>query len=72
MEGQSAWFVSARSERYNHELEELGDTDEDENEVMFQSFSSCSPRYSRVYQKFEELREVCIPLDILLFCSSVS
>ena len=25
---------------------------------MFNSFSSCSPRYSKVYLKFEEFREV--------------
>ena len=45
-------FLTARCDRYNHEAEE--DTEDDSEDVMFYSFSSCSPRYI----KFEELREV--------------
>lgn len=48
--------LTARADRYSHE--EAEDTEEDAEDIMFNSFSSCSPRYSRVYQKFEELREV--------------
>jgi hypothetical protein len=48
-----------RSDRYSHELE-TEDTEDDDggDDVMFQSFSSCSPRYSLVCQKFEEFRDV--------------
>ena len=51
-------FVSGRTDRYSHDLEEGPDTEDETDELMFQSFSSCSPRYSRVYLKFEELKEV--------------
>lgn len=50
------FLCSARADRYNHE--EAEDTEEDAEDIMFNSFSSCSPHYSQVYQKFEELREV--------------
>ena len=51
-------IFTARTDRYSHQ--ELDDDTEDDNDsdIMFQSFSSCSPRYSRVYLKFEELKEV--------------
>jgi len=34
----------------------MDDTDDEAEDIMFQSFSSCSPRYSKVYLKFEELK----------------
>jgi hypothetical protein len=43
---------AGRSDRYSHE-QETEDTEDDGDDVMFQSFSSCSPRYSLVCQKFE-------------------
>ena len=49
--------LTARTDRYNHELE-LEDTEDEMDDIMFHSFSSCSPRLSKVYQKFEELKEV--------------
>ena len=41
--------VSARTERYNHDLENAEDTEDDTEDILFHSFSSCSPRYSKVY-----------------------
>ena len=52
------WLITARAERYNHELE-TEDTDIDEPEdTLFHSFSSMSPRFSKVYSRIEELHEV--------------
>ncbi len=51
-------LVAARSERYNHDFEMEDDTEEDTDDPMFHSFSSCSPRLSRVFQTPEELQEV--------------
>lgn len=39
-------FISARLDRYNHALE--SDDDEDQAALDFSSFSTCSPRYSRM------------------------
>ena len=39
-------FFSARLDRYNHSLE--SDDDEDQAALDFSSFSTCSPRYSRI------------------------
>ena len=51
-------IFTARAERYNHELE-TEDTDIEESEdALFHSFSSCSPRYSKVYSRIDELHEV--------------
>lgn len=47
----------ARTDRYNHELE-AEDTEDETDDIMFHSFSSCSPRYSRVYSNFKELKGV--------------
>jgi len=44
-------------DRYNHDLE-AEDTEDDADDILFHSFSSCSPRYSKVYSKIEELQEV--------------
>ena len=40
--------LPGRVDRYNHELE-AEDTEGDEEDMLFHSFSSCSPRYSKVY-----------------------
>ncbi len=50
-------FSTARAERYNHDIEGE-DTEDDMDDIMFHSFSSCSPRYSKVYLKFDELKEL--------------
>ncbi|OWF46091.1 Microtubule-associated serine/threonine-protein kinase 2 [Mizuhopecten yessoensis] len=49
-------FFDTRMDRYNHDLD-ADDTEDDTDDVLFQSFSSCSPRYSKVYSKIEELHE---------------
>ena len=40
-------------------MDDTGDETNDDDDIMFQSFSSCSPRYSQAYMKFEELKLVC-------------
>lgn len=45
----SKLFFTGRIDRYNHELDT--ETEDDGEEILFQSFSSCSPRYSRVYNR---------------------
>ncbi|KAL5021676.1 hypothetical protein ScPMuIL_000831 [Solemya velum] len=49
-------YFDTRAERYNHDLE-TEDTEDDADDVLFHSFSSCSPRYNKVYSKIEELHE---------------
>lgn len=46
--------LKGRTERYNHEID-TEDTEDDAEDILFHSFSSCSPRYSKVYSKIEEL-----------------
>lgn len=48
--------LPGRTERYNHELD-TEDTEDDTEDILFHSFSSCSPRYSKVYSKIEELHQ---------------
>lgn len=64
----------ARSDRYCHNMDE-DDTEDDSEDIMFHSFSSCSPRYI----KFEEMKEVgccgqllCSVLACLLYICGVS
>ena len=57
-------MFSGRSDRYNHEVSDGDDTEDDTDDSMFHSFSACSPRYSKVYMKFEELREVQLQLTL--------
>lgn len=52
--------ITARSERYNHDIETAEDTEDEPEDSLFHSFNSCSPRYSKVYSKIEELHEVMI------------
>ena len=42
-------FPPGRTDRYNHELDT--ETEDDGEDLLFHSFSSCSPRYSRVYSQ---------------------
>ncbi|XP_064607018.1 microtubule-associated serine/threonine-protein kinase 3-like isoform X3 [Liolophura sinensis] len=49
-------YFDSRADRYNHDLE-TEDTEDDMDDAMFHSFSSCSPRYNKVYSKIEELEE---------------
>ena len=49
-------LLSGRTERYNHDLD-TEDTEDDGEDILFHSFSSCSPRYSKVYSKIEELHQ---------------
>ena len=60
------FFRVARSERYNHEL--AGDDTEvdDDEDALFASFSSCSPRYSKVSRGIREVSR--LPFDALLKC----
>jgi len=54
-------MFSARTDRYCHNMDE-DDTEDDSEDIMFHSFSSCSPRYI----KFEEMKEVrCCHFGIL-------
>lgn len=49
-------YFDTRTDRYNHEIddsEEQDDTDESSSS-MFSSFSSCSPKYHRVYSRIEQ------------------
>lgn len=50
-------MIAVRLDRYNHE-EPSEDTEDDTEDLMFSSFSSCTPRYSKVYSDFKELRQV--------------
>ena len=54
----SVFLCLGRSDRYNHEVSDGEDTEDDTDDSMFHSFTACSPRYSKVYMKFEELKEV--------------
>ena len=52
-------YFDTRTDRYNHDLngdedhESLGET-EDDSSSLFSSFSSCSPRYHKVYSRIEK------------------
>ncbi|XP_071161735.1 microtubule-associated serine/threonine-protein kinase 3-like isoform X2 [Mytilus edulis] len=50
-------YFDPRSERYNHDIETAEDTEDEPEDSLFHSFNSCSPRYSKVYSKIEELHE---------------
>src|SRR6218665_1114586 len=68
---QMVWNLSvARSDRYNHVAGEE-DTEDDTDDSLFQSFSSCSPRYSKVYLKCDELKEVNNLFICLLMCMGI-
>ncbi|XP_035827473.1 microtubule-associated serine/threonine-protein kinase 3 [Aplysia californica] len=56
-------YFDSRIDRYNHDLEAGEETEDDGEDILFHSFSSCSPRYSRVYNRglepliHDEMRE---------------
>jgi hypothetical protein len=54
-------YDAARSERYNHNVGE-DDTEDEPEDALFHSFSSCSPRYSREQFRFDKSNEVWMSL----------
>ncbi|KAM4021902.1 microtubule-associated serine/threonine-protein kinase 2 isoform 1-T1 [Anomaloglossus baeobatrachus] len=48
-------YFDTRSERYHHLDSEEDDDTNDEDHVEIRQFSSCSPRYSKVYSSMERL-----------------
>lgn len=46
-------YFDTRTDRYNHELEDSEEQETDDSS-MFSSFSSCSPRYHKVYSRIEK------------------
>ncbi|KAL8618608.1 hypothetical protein ACOMHN_015718 [Nucella lapillus] len=46
-------YFDSRTERYNHDLD-TEDTEDDGEDILFHSFSSCSPRYSKVCNKLDD------------------
>ena len=46
-------YFDTRTDRYNHELDD-SEEQEETDESMFSSFSSCSPRYHKVYSRIEK------------------
>lgn len=48
----------ARSDRYHHEMDDFEDTDDTDDSPLFGSFSSCSPRYRKVYSRVERSEEI--------------
>lgn len=54
----SSSFYVARAERYSHEVDDSEDMDDPDESALFSSFSSCSPRFRKVYSRVErELEE---------------
>lgn len=48
----------ARADRYHHEVDDSEDMDDPDESALFSSFSSCSPRFRKVYSRVErELEE---------------
>lgn len=47
-------YFDTRSDRYNHEGVEESDDHETDDSSLFGSFSSCSPRYHRVYSRVDK------------------
>ncbi|GBM29661.1 Microtubule-associated serine/threonine-protein kinase 4 [Araneus ventricosus] len=51
-------YFDTRTDRYCHELEDSEDLDDPDESALFSSFSSCSPRFRKVYSRVEkELEE---------------
>ena len=54
--GDCALVTVGRSERYRHDNhEDNADSDDDGEDSMFHSFSSCSPRYSQDHIRFDRV-----------------
>ena len=47
-------YFDTRLDRYNHELEDSEGLNDSDDSPLFSSFSSCSPRYHRMYSKLEK------------------
>ncbi|RWS07894.1 microtubule-associated serine/threonine-protein kinase 3-like isoform X2 [Dinothrombium tinctorium] len=47
-------YFDTRTDRYNHELEDSEEHTDTDDSSMFSSFSSCSPRYHKVYSRIEQ------------------
>lgn len=47
-------YFDTRTDRYNHELDDSEEQDDTDDSSMFSSFSSCSPRYHKVYSRIEK------------------
>ncbi|RWS31173.1 microtubule-associated serine/threonine-protein kinase 3-like isoform X2 [Leptotrombidium deliense] len=47
-------YFDTRTDRYNHELEDSEEHTDTDDSSMFSSFSSCSPRYHKVYSRIEK------------------
>lgn len=47
-------YFDTRLDRYNHELEDSEGLNDSDDSPLFSSFSSCSPRYHRIYSKLEK------------------
>ncbi|ESO06784.1 hypothetical protein HELRODRAFT_77046, partial [Helobdella robusta] len=56
-------YFDTRLDRYNPDQCSDDIDDNDDDNWMFNSFSSCSPKYSQVYSKFEEVKQV----ELLVF-----
>ncbi|GAB6022280.1 Microtubule-associated serine/threonine-protein kinase 2 [Chamberlinius hualienensis] len=44
-------YFDTRLDRYHHDMDDFEDTDDTDDSPLFGSFSSCSPRYRKVYTK---------------------
>ncbi|KFM81777.1 Microtubule-associated serine/threonine-protein kinase 1, partial [Stegodyphus mimosarum] len=51
-------YFDTRADRYCHEVDDSEDMDDPDESALFSSFSSCSPRFRKVYSRVEkELEE---------------
>ncbi|XP_013784068.1 microtubule-associated serine/threonine-protein kinase 2-like isoform X2 [Limulus polyphemus] len=51
-------YFDTRSDRYNHDVEDSESLEDTDDSLIFSNFSSCSPRYRKVYSRVEkELEE---------------
>ncbi|XP_036362224.1 microtubule-associated serine/threonine-protein kinase 3 isoform X3 [Octopus sinensis] len=50
-------YFDTRTDRYSHPDLETEDTEDDTDDIMFHSFSSCSPRYNKLSLKLEDSQE---------------
>jgi len=58
-----------RSERYRHDThDDNADSDDDGEDSMFHSFSSCSPRYSQDHIRFDRVRHSIVTYTLHYCC----
>ena len=60
-------LFSARAERYSHEVEDSEDMDDPDESALFSSFSSCSPRFRKVYSRVERELEEEHMLQVIIY-----